>query len=439
MDAENNIYRLADDTMVRQEPFGYILAFPDGEMNFYSPEVSPLIKKAVDTRIDKTEFSLYITKTIKNPQNPDWNFVLNHPLIVSLEMTRACNAQCEVCFINAGEPRQGELSNDEMRDIWKQIVELKPFCVQLTGGESLMHPLIMEAVDYFHSQGIVLSLATNGILLTREIIKKLPRKDFGLTISIDSLLENDKIRGDLASFDNLLKKIQMLKEEDFFFGVLATLSKLNINSILPLIDWCKKNDVLFDTVEAHPIGRGLKNSHLVLDENDLKMDAIVYRAKEELEDYYESKYDCSGRFFAGFMVFGYRYVSLIKGCKGSRAWIYIASDGSVYPCSNCAGMDIYKGGNLKHESLSSIWQNSFKEMRKIQWQDFSDCENCEVGKPPYFCVFRCPALSYANSKEFTKPGCTKFLKTSVKIRSYIHAMMHSENEKKAKKTEVANG
>ncbi len=155
-------------------------------------------------------------------------------------MTRRCNCHCPFCFINGGEPRIGEFSDEEMRNVWKQIADLKPFCVQLAGGEPLMSPLIVEAIDYFHSRNIVLALATNGILLTRETIKQLPRKDFGLTISIDSLLENNKIRNDLASFEFLREKIGWLKEEGVKFGILATLSKLNINSILPLIKWCQR-------------------------------------------------------------------------------------------------------------------------------------------------------------------------------------------------------
>ncbi len=85
-------------------------------------------------------------------------------------------------------------------------------------------------------------------------------------------------------------------------------------------------------MEAHAVGRGAINSHIMLDETDLKTDAIVYQAKEEAEDYYEARNDCTGRFFSGFMVLGYRYNSMIKRCKGSRAWAYVASDGSVYPC-----------------------------------------------------------------------------------------------------------
>ena len=61
-------------------------------------------------------------------------------------------------------------------------------------------------------------------------------------------------------------------------------------------------------------------------------------------------------------------------CKGGRSFAHITSNGDVFPCSNCAMENIFIAGNIRENSLLNIWNNSFKDMRKIQYSDFEKCK-----------------------------------------------------------------
>jgi radical SAM protein with 4Fe4S-binding SPASM domain len=199
--------------------------------------------------------------------------------------------------------------------------------------------------------------------------------------------------------------------------------------VLALIEWCRKNDVMLETLEAQPLGRANANSHLLLTADDLPMDAKIYRAKENLEDEYEDRHERKGRFFAGFLQVGYQYASLTGRCKGSRAIAYVSSDGTLYPCSNCAGEGILSAGNVTHTSFEQLWHEGFSEMRSICWKDFQECMDCELSISPYYCGSRCPALSYVKTGEFLKPGCSPYMRGAVLQRTRIHDKMHAAQEK----------
>ncbi len=425
MNTLNGIDKLVDGTIVREEPFGFFLAFPDGEMGFFEPSILNLVKLGTVASVPKNWFLPYRISSSEKLRINSWNFALNHPLIVMLELTTKCDCSCQLCYINGGKPRPNEMTNEQMRNLWQQLVESNVCCVLLTGGETSLHPLLLEAIQYFHSNGVVVSLATNGNQLNKEFISGLPRSDFGMGISIDSYTNNKKIRGGLSSFELLESKLKLLQEAEIPFNIITTLSKLNIDEILPLIDWCRKNDVMLETVEAQPLGRALVNSHLLLTEEDLSKDAVIYRAKEELEDEYESRHYRSGRFFSGFLESSYQYTYLTGRCEGGRTIAYITSEGDVYPCSNCASLGILSTGNVIQKPFEEIWLEGFLEIRSITWKDFHDCRNCEISKLPYYCPSRCPALSYSKTGEFTKPGCSLYMKGVVLQRTHIHDKMHT--------------
>ncbi|MGE5342117.1 MAG: radical SAM protein [Candidatus Omnitrophota bacterium] len=424
---------LVDGTIVREEPFGFFIAFADGHMGFFDKRASSLIEVGTKVNIPQSWFSYFRKEDIKVPTRSNWNYQLKHPLIVTLELTRQCNCKCDVCYIDGGEPRPHEMSDNQLFRVLEQLVSAKVSCVQLNGGEPLLHPLLPEIISYLHNHGIVLSLVTNGILLNETFIKTLPRKDFGLGLSVDSYAQNHIIRGDQASFDALKPNVRMLRDYGIPFHLISTLSKQNIHDVLLLIEWCRKNDVMLDTLESQPLGRARLNDHLLLDEDDLPMHEAIYRGKQKLEDEYEARHDRSGRFFSGFLRMGYLFESLTRRCMGGRAIGYITSEGILYPCSNCASMDLFAAGNVTENTFEALWSHGFSQIHSLSWDDFNECKHCDVSRSPYLCTTRCPALSYSLTHELTHPGCTPYMKKVILNRTRIHEEMHAEQHKRSEK------
>jgi radical SAM protein with 4Fe4S-binding SPASM domain len=95
------------------------------------------------------------------------------PLGGSFEITERCNLSCVHCFINqpAGsqEAASGELTLLQIRGVLDQLAEAGCLFLLLTGGEPLLRPDFCDVYRYAKRAGMLVSLFTNGTLLTPRI------------------------------------------------------------------------------------------------------------------------------------------------------------------------------------------------------------------------------------------------------------------------------
>jgi radical SAM protein with 4Fe4S-binding SPASM domain len=95
------------------------------------------------------------------------------PLEGSLELTFRCNLHCAHCYVN--EPsgdllaKQQELSTAEIFRIANEVVDLGCLWMLLTGGEILLRPDFVEIYLHLKKRGLLLSLFTNGTMITPRI------------------------------------------------------------------------------------------------------------------------------------------------------------------------------------------------------------------------------------------------------------------------------
>jgi MoaA/NifB/PqqE/SkfB family radical SAM enzyme len=135
---------------------------------------------------------------------------------ITVELTNTCNLSCRMC------PRHhmGYPLGFMDRDLFERIVDemrangistLVPFF----RGESLLHPHFLDMMEYAKNRGLAIQLATNGILLRREMAKRLVAMgiDF-LSVSVDSIRPEEYAsirRG--SSFQDLIQGVETLLEE----------------------------------------------------------------------------------------------------------------------------------------------------------------------------------------------------------------------------------
>ncbi len=135
------------------------------------------------------------------------------PLEAQLIVTRRCNLSCGYCteFDNYSSPVPLELLKERIDAIHR----LRVVNTSLLGGEPLMHPNIVEIVKYCNRKNQV-SITTNGFLLTEKLVKKLNEAGLSnLQISID-VLETDSTGYIQKSFQQLLPKLEILREHANF-------------------------------------------------------------------------------------------------------------------------------------------------------------------------------------------------------------------------------
>ena len=96
-----------------------------------------------------------------------------YPLGGMLELTERCNLACVHCYINqpAGSrlAQAGEMTTAQIAEILDQIADAGCLFLALSGGELLVRPDFAEIYRYARQRGMLVTLLTNGTLLTPHI------------------------------------------------------------------------------------------------------------------------------------------------------------------------------------------------------------------------------------------------------------------------------
>lgn len=130
----------------------------------------------------------------------------DRPLITHLVVTRRCNLSCGYCFEYDKVSEPVPLATLKARI--DHLATLRSVFVTLTGGESLLHPDIVELVRYVRERGMTPFLNTNGYLLTKQIIEGLNAAGlYGMQLSIDNAKPNEVSK---KSLKPLLPKLRLL-------------------------------------------------------------------------------------------------------------------------------------------------------------------------------------------------------------------------------------
>src|ERR1700737_125369 len=95
------------------------------------------------------------------------------PLEVSIEVTRRCPLECQHCYNNLPmadqDARSREMSTEEHFRMLDELVEMGCFWLLYTGGEIFARKDFLEIYTYAKKKGFLITLFTNGTLITEKI------------------------------------------------------------------------------------------------------------------------------------------------------------------------------------------------------------------------------------------------------------------------------
>lgn len=181
------------------------------------------------------------------------------PFLVVWNYTNACNLKCKHCYQNADKPTSGELSTEQRKRIADQLAQENVVAVAFSGGEPLMRRDFFEVAEYTVNNGVYVSVATNGTLITRAVAEKMKKVGVGyVDISLDGVNADthDSFRGVPGCFDKTVRGIKNLVSEDIYTCLAITATKENFHEIPDIIELGKKLKVKRITVfNFIPTGR----------------------------------------------------------------------------------------------------------------------------------------------------------------------------------------
>ena len=259
---------------------------------------------------------------------------------IYIEITNACNLSCTFCILNKRKIKY--ISLDEFKQIINKIKNYTKEIYLHILGEPLMHPDIIEIINYAHNNGLLVNVTTNGYLINKlDNSMNIHR----LNISLHSY--DIKYKVDLNNYlDNIFNTIDNIRNKTFVSLRLWVKSK-HTNEILRYINKRYNTNI----IEIDNNVKTKITSNLIID----TFHEFIW------PDLNNNYYNDKGR------------------CMGLINHIGILSDGTIVPCC-LDSKGIINLGNIYNDNLDDILNkqividmiNGFKNGNKCQ----ELCKHC---------------------------------------------------------------
>ncbi len=297
---------------------------------------------------------------------------------------------------------QKDLPLSEWETFFRELGENQVFYVTLTGGgEPFIRSDLVEICRSIAANRMRWKIRTNGTLVTPEIAGKLA--EIGhceeIRVSIDGLREaHDAIRGE-GVFDAAIRGLTILREAGLPVAVHATISRLQLGTLAPFLDYLKSLGVTrFSDGLVKPTNgkRELFQEMGLLEGKDI---VETIREHRELPEPLRAMIVRSAT-----LTLWKRWLTWLRdpasfpaiprqerfvACSVLQRAMAVSPDGGFSPCSFHAD---HREGRINQEDVISAWNRLRESHQRIRCVPDPDCAVCDAlplcgyhcqGRQPY--------------------------------------------------------
>lgn len=337
------------------------------------------------------EYGIYITSDEQDIRAHELllkNFEKRLGLInlVYLIPSNSCNLNCRYCFINNNKDNDDD--NHNMRkstvDIFleKYSAYLRKYninesTIMFYGGEPLIN---WEIVKYtvLKSKDIYpfkFAIVTNGTLLDEEKLLFIKENNISIGISIDGpkyITDKNRmfINDGSSVYDNIIKKIELLKKMSINFDLSVTISEEFLENQDEILEWIAN--------------AGIKNVNynlLHFEENNYDIENYYKRATEFLIKSHSKLFNKNifdDRLQRKIDTFVNRNFYFSDCASLTENQITIKPNGTVNTCQGCLKTSKGNIGNILNDSFEDIISNTTrKKWRKFATLEREECLKCD--------------------------------------------------------------
>lgn len=303
---------------------------------------------------------------------------MNNPYMIDWAITNKCNLKCLHCRGMAEE----ELDDKAILRVAEEIPSLKPGWVIIEGGEPLLRQELFEIIEIIHWNKIKIYLISNGMLLNKDIARRLAELDVKLMISIDGADKEsyEKIRKG-ASFEKLKESVAVATEYNILDSCPVTIGSYNYQQIGKLFEFTK--EIGYRKITFLGLKPCADFEKYVLDAKEYEkiFFAIIKHQRTHKMDVWVDE-----PFFKPFLMehnIDYSVnaengiiVPDVSGCIFGD-YMFIETNGDVKPCTFAPVIM----GNINEKSLNEIWNNmqnseTIKEIKDYSKREYP-CRECK--------------------------------------------------------------
>ncbi len=285
-------------------------------------------------------------------------------------ITEKCNKNCSICYINHKD--REDLPLKQIENIIDNFCQLKVFQVAIGGGEPFLRKDILKILKYLHKKSVVITISTNGSLLTNEILKEIKIMVKSIQLSIYSHIESehDRLRYP-GSFHQTLRNILMVQQQDIPVGINLLVQPYSYIYLLDTLNFIENLQVSrINLIKLKKSSDGLRDTIFPWQEKDYeKIQVILEKFKNKYPEI-KLSVDCSLAKIMRSSGLPFLLSKGIVGCSGGKSFLIVRFNGDIYPCC-FLNMPQYRIGNFLNANLDNIVQkiNSLQGNYPLKFKD----------------------------------------------------------------------
>jgi radical SAM protein with 4Fe4S-binding SPASM domain len=353
------------------------------------------------------------------PKKP---FTSYAPFLVVWNVTKRCNLACKHCYEDAHVPAPDELTPEQALLAVDKMADAGVAYIAISGGEPLTRPDFFNIAKRIKEREMAFSIATNGTLLTKEMVQKL--KDANclyIQISLDgsNAKTHDAFRGRNV-FNQTLEGIKNAVASGITVGIAMTVTEHNLREVPDALDLAEKLGVgIFMHYNFIPTGRGKDIASLDISPSEREV-LLKYLAtqvsKRKLSVLSTAPQyarvcmtqNCPGASMTHFDTFSQKaspgttqfFAEFVGGCGTARLYCALEPNGDIEPCVFIR----IKCGNILRDDFIKVWQeNPVMKALRDRKNFKGKCQSCTYRNTCGGC--RARAYGYYNDVQQSDPGC----------------------------------
>jgi len=320
-----------------------------------------------------------------------------------LYVTWKCNMKCKHCWVEASpEEEEGKISYRDIEDAIKYAKNLGGLkWIKISGGEPFIRKrLIFKILELSKKLDLSVTIETNGSLLEEKDIKKLSTYDklaIGVSLDFPDADRHDEFRGLKGAFKKAVKTISLLSKHGVTVGVVATITKSNMD----LSTMKKLTEIVIKagakTIEWNictPTGRAKKD---LIEEipSDIQEYLAICRNIGKIYDAFPGKVvsPLPAIFIAKYL--SPRHIRITRGSCKFKNIVSILPNGDVALCGMGKTHPETVYGNIFQEGFKEIWEKGLGFLSRIRnlspENTMGICSKCVWNS---ICGNMCPSLAY---------------------------------------------
>lgn len=300
-----------------------------------------------------------------------WGPISNqrYPISGTIELTERCNYTCQHCFINKPAndltARQTEMSTAQVKSVIDQLADAGTLFLLITGGEPLIRSDFLEIFRYARQKGMIITLFTNGSLLTDEIAASLAEYGIrGIEISIYGVTPGtfEAVTRSSGSFERCMRGIDSALKYKLPLSLKTFVMTINQHELGQMRTIAEKYHLKFrfDSMLWPRIDHTGNGHHLQL--NIKEMIKLDLEDPERLNTWRELMQKHEGEKINSELIFH---------CGAAYQSFHIDAIGNLSPCA-MVRRPCY---NILKSNFSTAWEK-LGEVRDLKRTKKSECVDC---------------------------------------------------------------